>query len=88
MGMTKIEATKEFVELIERSAREWKLLKSQLEKKYHLYDTYAEDYFGLRVDFSMYRLQDGDVITIQGAEIIDEEKYINFLLKYGDMPSE
>lgn len=77
----KIEATKEFVDMIEQSAREWRLLKSQLEEKYHKYDTYAKDNFGIKVDFSAL----DNAVIIHGATIVDEEKYITFLLKYGDM---
>lgn len=84
MAMKEIEATKEFVEMIERSAKEWKVLKTQLEKKYHLFDTYALDYFGLEIDFAMH----GNLVIINGAKVIDPDKYVDFLLRYGDMPNE
>lgn len=77
----KIEATEEFVKMIELSAREWRVIKTQLEEKYHKYDAYAIEYFGIDVDFSA---MDGAVV-VHGATILDEEKYVTFLLKYGDM---
>lgn len=77
----KIEATRELVEMIEKSAREWRAIKSQLEEKYHHYDMYCIDYFGIKVDFSA---TEGAVV-VHGATILDEEKYINFMLKYGNM---
>lgn len=80
----KIDATKELVQMIEKSAREWRTLKSQLEEKHQHYDSYCIDYFGLKVDFSAL---DGAVI-IHGATILDEEKYMTFLLKYGNMHDE
>jgi hypothetical protein len=80
----KLEATKEFVEMIERSAREWKKLKSQLPKKYHHYDVYSKDEFGIKVDFSAL----DSAVIIHGATVVDDEKYVNFLLRYGDMPNE
>ena len=84
MAITKIDATKELVEMIEKSAREWKKIKATLEVKYHHYDTYANEMFGINVDFSVF----DDMVVINGAEIVNDEKYINFLLRYGDMPNE
>jgi uncharacterized lipoprotein YehR (DUF1307 family) len=80
----KLEATKELVEMIEQSAREWRLLKSHLEEKHHKYDTYAKDNFGIEVEFSAL----DNAVIIHGATVLDEEKYITFLLKYGDMHDE
>jgi uncharacterized lipoprotein YehR (DUF1307 family) len=80
----KIEATKELVQMIERSAREWKRIKPILEEKHRHYDTYAEDMFGINVDFGVF----DNKVAIIGAQIIDDEKYVNFLLRYGDMPNE
>lgn len=82
--MTKIDATKELVQMIEKSAREWKKIKATLDEKYHHYDTYANDMFGIKVDFSAF----DDMVIINGAEIINDEKYINFLLRYGNMHDE
>jgi hypothetical protein len=80
----KLEATAELVEMIERSAREWKKVKSQLAKKYQHYDVYCKDEFGIKVDFAAFDTH----VIIHGATVYDEEKYINFLLRYGNMPNE
>ncbi len=80
----KLEATKELVEMIERSAREWRSIKFSLDKELHHYDIYCKREFGLSVDFSALE----NAVIIHGATIVDEDKYVNFLLRYGDMPNE
>jgi uncharacterized lipoprotein YehR (DUF1307 family) len=80
----KLEATKELVEMIERSAREWRNLKPQLETRLHYYDVYCEEEFGIKVDFSAL----DNAVIIHGAKVVNEDKYVNFLLRYGDMPNE
>ena len=45
---------------------------------------YIYSQFGLNVDFSAQE----DAVIIHGATVIDDEKYINFLLRYGNMPDE
>ena len=76
-----VEATKEFVQMIDKSAREWRARKSQLEEKYHHFDLYAEDFFGIIVDFQLC----DNLVAVFGAKIVDEDKYINFLLTYGEV---
>ena len=80
----KIEATKELVQMIDRSAKEWKAIKFTLDDQLHYYDVYANETFGLKVDFNVF----DDMILVTGAEIIDDEKYMNFLLRYGNMHDE
>lgn len=80
----KLEATKELVEMIERSAREWRSLKHQLDKRLHHYDVYCKEEFGIEVEFSAL----DNAVIIHGARVMNEEKYVNFLLRYGDMPNE
>ena len=79
-----IKITKEFVEMIDSAAREWHTLKSHLDEKYHYFDFYANEYFGIQVDLAAF---DTSVI-LQSATVIDSEKYVNFLLRYGKMPNE
>ena len=78
----KLEATTELIEMINRSAREWNKFKSQLPEIHHFYDVYAKDIFGLNVDFSLME----DKVLIQGATIIDDDKFVNFVLTFSDMP--
>ena len=80
----KIEATEELVKMIEKSAREWRKLKPQLEKRLHHYDVYADEEFGIKVDFTAF----DEAVIIHGAMITNEDKYINFLLRYGNMPND
>ena len=80
----KLEATKELVEMIEKSAREWRSIRPQLEEKHRHYDLYCIDEFGIEVDFSAI----DHAVIINGATVVDDEKYINFLLRYGEMPNE
>ena len=79
----KLEATSELVEMIEKSAREWKKLKPQLDERLHHYDVYCEEEFGMKVDFSAL----DHAVIIHGATVVNDEKYINFMLRYG-MPNE
>ena len=80
----KLDATEELVSMIRKSASEWRHMKEILDEKLHYYDVYCEHEFGIKVDFSAV---DGMVI-VHGAEIVDDDKYVNFLLRYGDMPNE
>lgn len=80
----KIEASEELVAMVEKSAREWRKLKPQLDEKYHHYDVYCEEEFGMKVDFSAFE----NAVIIHGATVIDDDKYINFLLRFGNMHDE
>jgi len=77
----KIEASKEFVDMIEKSAREWRTVKSQLEEKYQHYDVYCKEEFGIKVDFAAL----DNAVLIRGAKVVNDDKYINFLLRFGNM---
>ena len=80
----KLEASKELVDMIEKSAREWRAVKSQLEEKYQHYDVYCKEEFGIKVDFTAIE----NVVIIRGANVLNDEKYINFLLRFGNMYDE
>lgn len=80
----KLEATKELVEMIEKSAREWRSMKSQLEEKHQHYDVYCKEEFGIKVDFSAL----DNAVIIHGAKVVNDDKYINFLLRFGNMHDE
>jgi hypothetical protein len=77
----KLEASREFIDMIEKSAREWRSVKSQLEEKYQHYDVYCKDEFGIKVNFSAL----DSAVIVHGATIVNDDKYINFLLRYGNM---
>jgi hypothetical protein len=80
----KIEITEEFVAAITRSVREWKRETVPHESEDQHYDVYCEREYGMKVEFAA----TGNIVSILGATMVDEEKYINFLLKFGDMPNE
>lgn len=80
----KIEASKELVAMIEKSAREWRTVKSQLEDKYQHYDVYCKEEFGIKVDFAAL----DNAVLIRGAKVVNDDKYIIFLLRFGNMHDE
>lgn len=79
----KLEATKELVEMINLSAREWKSDPNRIDVDKH-FDSYCEREYGLKVDFSTM----GNAVIVESATVTDEEKYINFLLRFGNMHDE
>jgi hypothetical protein len=82
--MNNIEVTPELVDTITRAVRAWKRETIPHESEDQHFDTYCKEEHGLDVEFG----QNGHVVVILGATIIDEEKYINFLLRFGNMPNE
>ena len=79
----KIEATKELVEMVNLAARAWKVDPNRTEGDKH-FDDFCEREYGLKVDFSIM----GQAVVVDGATIVDEEKYIVFMLKFGNMHDE
>lgn len=79
--MNNVEVTPEFVDTVTRAVRLWKRETLPLEEDDQHFDTFCENEYGLQVDFG----QNGHLVIILGATVIDEEKYINFLLKFGKM---
>jgi hypothetical protein len=82
--MNNVEVTPELVDTITRAVRAWKRETIPHESEDQHFDTYCKEEHGLDVEFG----QNGHVVVILGATIIDEEKYINFLLRFGNMPNE
>jgi cellulase/cellobiase CelA1 len=78
----RVEITPELVDIITRSVRTWKRHTEPLDDKEQHYDTFCEETYGLKIDFFTV---DGKV-HVGGATVIDEDKYIEFLLTYGNMP--
>ncbi len=76
----KIEATKELVEMVNLAARAWKTDPNRTEHDKH-FDDYCEREYGLTVEFSTM----GSAVLVEGATVTDEEKYIIFMLKFGNM---
>lgn len=76
----KLEATKELVEMVNLSARAWKSDPNRTDKDKN-FDEYCEREYGLQVEFSVM----GNAVMVEGATVVDEEKYIIFLLKFGNM---
>lgn len=73
-----LEVTEDLVKVINRAAVEWQ--KEPLTgSKYVYFDIKCKREFGIDVEFSV---KSGKV-SVESAEIIDDEKYIWFLLRYG-----
>lgn len=83
MAMKNLEATKELVNMVNLAARAWKVDPFRTENDKH-FDEYCEREHGLKVEFSIA----GNAVMVDGATIIDEDKYSIFLLKFGNMPNE
>ena len=76
---TVVEVTPELIQTITRAVRTWKKETLPLDDEEQHFDTFCEQEHGLRVEFG----QHGNNVLILGAEILDEDKYINFLLRFG-----
>ena len=77
----RLEITPELIEAITKAVRAWKRDTIPHEEEDQHFDTFCEEEHGLRIDF----VSDGHAVMIQGAEVLDEDKYIDFLLRYGNM---
>jgi len=82
--MSNVEITPEFVTTITRAVRAWKRDTIPHEEEDQHFDTFCKEEHGLDVEFG----QNGHIVVVLGATIVDEEKYINFLLKFGDTHDE
>lgn len=82
--MNNVEVTPELVDTITRAVRAWKRETIPHESEDQHFDTYCKEEHGLDVEFG----QNGHIVVVLGATIIDEEKYVNFLLRFGNMPNE
>jgi len=82
--MSNVEITPEFVSTITRAVRAWKREAIPHESEDQHFDTFCKEEHGLDVEFG----QNGHVVVVLGATIVDEDKYINFLLKFGNMHDE
>jgi hypothetical protein len=81
--MTKIEVTKELMVNITNAVRAWQKYTVPLEDEDQHFDTFCEDMYGLKIEFFTV----DNSVHVAGAEVVDEEKYMNFLLTFG-MPNE
>jgi len=77
--MSTVEVTPELIQTITKAVRTWKRETLPLDEEDQHFDTFCEQEHGLKVEFG----QHGHAVVVLGAEIIDEEKYINFLLRFG-----
>lgn len=77
---TKIEITQELVEMINLAVKEWKTDPNRDPDDKH-FDLYCEEMFGLTIDFAIM----GHALLVEGAKVSDDNKYINFLLRFGNM---
>lgn len=77
----KVEITEEFVSAVTRSVKQWQRETVPDEEKDQHYDVFCEEEHGLKIKFASV----DNKVCMLGAEIIDEEKYINFLLRFGNM---
>ena len=82
--MSNVEVTPELISTITRAVRAWKRETIPHESEDQHFDTYCKEVHGLDVEFG----QNGHIVVVLGATVIDEEKYINFLLRFGNMPNE
>lgn len=82
--MSNLEVTTELVNNITRAVRAWKKETIPHESEDQHFDTFCKEEHGLDVEFG----QNGHVVVVLGATIVDEEKYINFLLRFGNMHDE
>jgi len=74
----KIEITETFVKTLNNAAREWSSEPMTITKFKHFDELCAAEY-GINATFS----GDRGVVELQSAKVIDEEKYIWFLLRFG-----
>jgi len=79
--MINVEVTPELITNITRAVRAWKRDTVPLEDEEQHFDTFCKEEHGLDVEFG----QNGHIVVVLGATIVDEGKYINFLLKFGNM---
>lgn len=77
----KVEVTEEFVGSINNAVHAWKR-DPMLYKLHRYFDVLCEEEYGVKVDWVV---SDSGAVQINGAELIDEEKYILFLLKFGEV---
>lgn len=80
----RLEVTEDLIKNITNAVRAWKRDTIPLDDEEQHFDTYCEEEHGLKVDFA----SDGHIVLVQGATVVDEDKYINFLLRYGNMPND
>jgi hypothetical protein len=73
-----IEVTEHFVNTVNRAAIEWNK-EPKTGDKYVYFDVKCLEQFGIKVKFS----GKSGAVLLESAEIVDEEKYIWFLLTYG-----
>lgn len=81
----KLNVTQEFIGSINNAVHSWKR-DPMLYKLHRYFDVLCEEEYGIKVDWSINEENGG--VQVNGAAIIDEEKYVWFLLKFGDMPNE
>lgn len=76
--MAMIEINETFVKTLNNAATEWSQ-EPMTEMKFKQFDTHCLVEYGIRATFSGNR----GVVELQTAEVVDEDKYIWFLLRYG-----
>ena len=82
--MSTVEVTPELIQTNTKAVRTWKRETLPLDDEEQHFDTFCEEEHGLQVDFGL----NGNAVIVLGAKIVDDEKYINFLLKFGNMHDE